>query len=139
MLPLKVFLYLASGRPIIAGDTPDVSEILKHGKNAFLCRPDELESLVDGLRALASDPVLCATLAAAALDNSRELTWEARGRRIADKIEKIEPQLNSAPAGPWFWNWVGESARWFVHLIRRRSWVLPPSGHTSKSGASPSE
>ncbi len=139
VLPLKVFLYLAAGRPIIAGDTPDVSEILIHGKNAFLCRPDDLESLVAGIQTLATDPALCETLAATARDNSRDLTWEARGTRIINKIQNAQPRLSASRSGPWFWNWVGESARWFVHLIRRRSWVLPPSGRTSKTGASSSE
>lgn len=136
VLPLKVFLYLASGRPIIAGDTPDVSEVLKHGKNAYLCPPDDLEALVAGIRALAGDPALCDTLAAAALEESRDLTWEARAKRI---VNKIEPRLNAAYRGPWFWSWVAQSARWLAHLIRKRSWVLPPAGRTSKSGASSRE
>lgn len=133
VLPLKIFLYLASGRPIIAGDTPDVSEVLGHGRNAFLCPPDSTDALVAGIRTLSSDPALCDDLAAAAVQDSRDLTWEARGKRI---INKIEPRLNAAYRGPWFWAWVGQSARWFAHLIRRRSWVLPPRSQAHK-GAVP--
>jgi len=136
VLPLKIFLYLASGRPIIAGDTPDVSEVLTHGRNAFLCRPDSRESLIAGIQALAADPAQCDALAATALQDSRELTWEARGKRI---INKLEPRLNGAYRGPWFWTWVGQSVRWFAHLIRRRSWVLPPAGQTPKTGLSPQQ
>lgn len=136
VLPLKVFMYLASGRPIIAGDTPDVSEILKHGRNAYLCPPDDLEALVAGIRALAGNPDLCGALAAAAREESRDLTWDARAQRI---IAKIQPRLNAAYRGPWFWSWIGQSARWLAHLIRKRSWVLPPAGRASKSGASSRE
>lgn len=133
VLPLKVFLYLASGRPIIAGDTPDLSEILKHGENAYLCPPDDLEALIGAIRTLAGDPALCKALAAAALEDSRDMTWETRAKRI---VNKIEPRLNAVHRGPWFWNWIGQSVRWLAHLIRKRSWVLPPAGGTSKSGAS---
>ena len=40
VLPLKLFFYLGSGRPILAGNTPDVAEVLKHDETALLCRPD---------------------------------------------------------------------------------------------------
>src|SRR5262249_47841196 len=36
VLPLKLFLYLAAGRAIFAGQSPDLSEILKHDVNACL-------------------------------------------------------------------------------------------------------
>ena len=39
MLPLKLFFYMVSGRPILAGDTPDVREVLKHRVNALLLPP----------------------------------------------------------------------------------------------------
>ena len=52
VIPLKLYLYMGTGRPILAGDTPDVREILEDGRNALLCRPDSVESLVKGIRAL---------------------------------------------------------------------------------------
>jgi glycosyltransferase involved in cell wall biosynthesis len=129
VLPLKLFFYMASGRPILAGDTPDVREILKHDENAFLCRPDCLDALVFGIRQLTNDPTFAAGLAAAALADSRDFTWEARARKIADIIAS---RLQSAPGerGVWgrtqFRAWMGQSGRWLVHLLRSRSWILPP-------------
>ena len=62
MLPLKLFFYMASGRPILAGETPDVMEVLKHGENAFLCRPDNVDALVAAIRtATSDDPALAAS------------------------------------------------------------------------------
>ncbi len=46
VIPLKLYLYMGSGRPILAGDTPDVREILEDGRNALLSRPDCLDDLV---------------------------------------------------------------------------------------------
>lgn len=129
VLPLKLFFYLASGRPIIAGDTPDVREVLKDGENALLCRPDCPDTLVAGIDRLTADPELARRLAAAALADSRDLTWDARARRIAGLIAH---RLQSARQEPGAWRraqcraWMGQSRRWLVHLVRNRSWILPP-------------
>ncbi len=129
VLPLKVFLYLGSGRPIVAGDTPDVREVLRHGENALLCRPDSPESLVATIRAVTSDARLAERLAATALADSRDFTWRRRAERIAAIITE---RLQSARTEPGTWTsahlrtWLGQSWRWIVHLVRNRSWVLPP-------------
>ena len=129
VLPLKIFLYMASGRPILAGDTPDVREVLRHRENAFLCRPDRVESLVAGLCTLIDDGALAAALAAAALKESVDLTWEARARRIAGIIAD-RLQAPRQEQGGWGQAqqraWLSSSVRWLLHLIRTRSWVLPP-------------
>lgn len=138
VLPLKLFLYLACGRPIIAGDTPDVREVLSHGRNAYLCRPDSTESLVAAIQAVATDQDLGKALAAAALRDSHGLTWEARGRRI---ISLIEPRLITRYRRPSLWSWLGKSVQWFVHLLRHRSWVLPlpPGDQTGVSDIPPGD
>ncbi len=129
VLPLKLFFYMASGRPILAGDTPDVQEVLRHRENAFLCRPDCLEELVGAIQTLIDDPAGAGRLAATALADSRDLTWEARARRIAGIITE---RLRAAPAERGVWSrtqrrtWMRQSRRWLVHLVRKRSWILPP-------------
>lgn len=130
VLPLKLFSYMASGRPILAGDTPDVCEVLKHKENAFLCRADDLESLITGIRALTADPILAERLAARAFAQSRDFTWDMRAKTITGAVES-RVQCMSAQDGTWgrpqFRAWMHQSRRWLMHLIRRRSWVLPPT------------
>lgn len=134
VLPLKLFFYMASGRPILAGDTPDVREVLTHGKNAFLCRADCVESLVAGVRAVVDDPDEAARLAAAALADSRGFTWSARAQKIAGIIADRQ-HAGSAGRGAWsrpqFRVWRRQSWRWLIHLLRKRSWVLPPDAALS--------
>ena len=130
VLPLKLFFYMASGRPILAGETPDVMEVLKHGENAFLCPPDSVDALVAAIGTLTGDNALAARLAASALADSRDFTWEARVRKIAAIVKS---RLQSAPAERGLWSrtqfraWAYQSRRWLVHLVRERSFVLPPS------------
>jgi len=134
VIPLKLYLYMGAGRPILAGDTPDVREILQNGRNAVLCRPDSVESLVAGIRALTDDGALAERLAATALADSRGYTWTARAGRIASILEE---RLASAPherrvfSRAQFHAWVEQSRRWAIHLVRKRSWVLPAKAHAS--------
>ena len=130
VLPLKLFLYMASGRPILAGATPDVREVLRHDENAFLCTPDCPDSLVDGIIAVTRDTMLAARLAATALAESRDFTWQARAHKIADILDS---RLRSGSAERGHWSgvqsrtWIRQSWRWLAHLVRHRSWVLPPA------------
>jgi glycosyltransferase involved in cell wall biosynthesis len=142
VLPLKLYFYMASGRAILAGDTPDVAEILRHGENAFLCRPDNLEALVAGITALTGDPARAAALAAAALADSRGFTWNVRAQTIAALVES---RLRSASDARGLWSraqfrrWMRQSRRWLVHLLRERSWVLPPHAVLSPASRPPAE
>ena len=130
VLPLKLYLYMASGRPILAGDTPDIREVLTHGGNALLCEPDRPAALAAAIEALLADAALGERLAAKALEQSRDLTWEARATRIASLMAE---QLQAAPISGGSWGrpqtrgWLLQSWRWLLHLARRRSWVLPPT------------
>ena len=142
VLPLKLFFYMASGRPILAGETPDVQELLVHGKNALLCRPDCPEALVAGLGRLTGDPAFAAGLATAAQADSRGFTWEARARKIADIVAR-RLRSTSQERGLWgrpqFRAWMGQSRRWLVHLIRHRSWILPPDAVPPTASVSAAE
>lgn len=129
VLPLKVFFYLASGRPILAGRTPDVAEVLRHDENAYLCPPDSVDELVRGIDALLADPARAARLAETALADSRTYTWDARAKRI---FALIEERMRAAPIRRGTWGrretraWLEQSRHWLAHLISKGSWVLPP-------------
>ncbi len=130
VLPLKLFFYLGSGRPILAGNTADVAEVLKNNQTAYLCPPDNLDALVAGLHRLTTEPDLAARLAAAAAADSHNFTWAARAAKIAAIIADWR---QSAPAGQGGWsetqsrNWRAESRRWFAHFARTGAFILPPA------------
>ena len=129
VLPLKVFLYLASGRPIVAGDTADLREILRHGENALLCRPDDPEDLAASIRRVTGDAELARRLGATARDDSGAYSWNARAKRIIAIVrERLESPPPATPARrPGHRReWLAECGRWIEHLVRTRSWALPP-------------
>lgn len=88
VLPMKTFLYLAAGRPIVAPDLPDLREVLVDGTNAILVPPDDLGACARALARLLADAPARDVLGKRAREDSAGLTWEARGAKIADFVRR---------------------------------------------------
>ena len=85
--PLKLFEYMAAGRPIVASDLPSLREVLRHGDNAWLAPPDDPAALTQGIQHLLAEPALAALLAAKAQEEVQAYTWEQRAERILSFVE----------------------------------------------------
>jgi glycosyltransferase involved in cell wall biosynthesis len=83
VLPIKLFAYLAAGRPILAPEAPDTAELLKHGTTAWSVAPDRPEAAAEALDRLLRDTALAARLCENALSLSKNLTWDRRAEAIA--------------------------------------------------------
>ena len=94
VLPMKLFQYLAAGRPIFAPEAPDTAELLTHGENAWLVAPDNLTAASKALTVLAEDSELRARLSQKAREMSASLTWDARAKKI---IHFAEARLSVSP------------------------------------------
>ncbi|MGE4481486.1 glycosyltransferase [Acidocella sp.] len=138
VLPLKLFFYLGSGRAILAGDTPDVTEVLKNDETALLVRPDSLDELVAGLKALTENEPLAARLRAGAAADSQNYTWSARAEKIHATVAGWLAGTAVPKAGLWGPGqaavWKRESRRWFQHFARTGSVILPPGGTGPRGG-----
>lgn len=90
MSPLKLFEYMAQGRPIVASRLPVLEEVLRHGDNALLARPSALAEWVEALQRLQQSPTLRQRLGEAAFrDFDHHYTWEQRAKRILSAIEAL--------------------------------------------------
>lgn len=90
--PLKIFEYMAAGRPIVASRIGQVAEILHDGKNALLVPPEDPAALVSALRRLKADRKLGARLGREAQRAAlREHTWQVR-------LATLEPVFHSLAA-----------------------------------------
>jgi glycosyltransferase involved in cell wall biosynthesis len=88
VLPMKLFLYLAAGRPIVAPDLPDMCEVLRHDHNALLVPPGDVQAAVHALSRIFEEPGLGERLSRAASATSEGLTWDARAQRILGFLEQ---------------------------------------------------
>ncbi|HYI48595.1 MAG TPA: glycosyltransferase [Allosphingosinicella sp.] len=87
VLPLKLFAYLAAGRPILAPVAPDTAELLIDGDNALLVPPGDPATAAAALDRL-RDPALAVRLGAQAYARSADLTWDARAEKIHGFLEE---------------------------------------------------
>ncbi|MGZ8335037.1 MAG: glycosyltransferase [Allosphingosinicella sp.] len=87
VLPMKLYAYLAAGRPILAPDLPDTAELLAHGDTAWLVPPNAPRPAAEALDRLRADPVLARRLGDNARGLSEGLSWGARAAKIADFLE----------------------------------------------------
>lgn len=80
--PLKLFEYLALGKPVVTTDLPAIREVVEHGKNAWLVACAEAGAFAAGINTLLDDDAQRRALGVAALATGIQRTWDARVRSI---------------------------------------------------------
>jgi glycosyltransferase involved in cell wall biosynthesis len=87
MSPLKVFEYMASGKPMIVSDLPVLREVLEDGVECLLCRPDVVSDWIAAVRRLVSDRNLREQLGATAKDRlEKHYSWDVRAKATLEGI-----------------------------------------------------
>lgn len=87
MSPLKLFEYMAMGKPIVASRLPSVEEVLVDDFSARLVEPENPEALSDALIEVLSDGTVSWRLGNAARSEVQKYTWERRAQLIVEHIE----------------------------------------------------
>lgn len=85
--PMKMFEYLASGRPILVSDLPVFREVLDDTL-AIFCPPEQAETWEQALKALLNDPERCQTLASRSRQAAQKFSWTARAARLLASWEQ---------------------------------------------------
>jgi glycosyltransferase involved in cell wall biosynthesis len=81
--PMKMFEYMAVGRPIISADLPAIREVLNDSL-AVYCPPGDVGAWKSAVVALASDPDRRAALAQNARGEVEKYTWVRRARKALE-------------------------------------------------------
>jgi glycosyltransferase involved in cell wall biosynthesis len=97
--PLKLFEYMASGRPIVASDLPALREVLRNELNALLVTPDDPAALAGAITRLACDGALALRLARSAFADASLYTWETRAARLDSLLRSVVDIRGDGPAG----------------------------------------
>ena len=136
VLPLKLFSYLAAGRPIFAAATPDIEEILRHDGNAWLVAPDDPAAAAAALQRLLDDEPTRQRLAAEALHAASQFTWDARAVKItAFVVERLQARLQSAQTTFDVGGWLRDTAKWCLRFAVTGKWLTPERQDTAPTPA----
>lgn len=84
--PTKLFEYMAMGKAIICSDMAQMSEILEHGKTAYMVEPGNIDELMAAMKKLIDDKELRYHLGINAREEVlQKYTWD----KHVDKILKV--------------------------------------------------
>ncbi|WP_298096784.1 glycosyltransferase family 4 protein [uncultured Campylobacter sp.] len=84
--PTKLFEYMAMGKAIICSNMAQMSEILEHGKTAYMVEPGNIDELATAMKELVDDGELRQRLGDSARDEViQKYTWD----KHVDKILKV--------------------------------------------------
>ncbi len=89
MSPLKMFEYMASGKPIITSNLPTIRDVLSE-ETAYFFTPDSLEEFLTCLSFLLQDPHAALAKALAAKHLVLNYSWLKRMQRILDELSKLD-------------------------------------------------
>jgi glycosyltransferase involved in cell wall biosynthesis len=87
--PLKLFEYLALGKPVVVSDLPSMRSVLEPGKQALMAQAGDAAAFAAAIDRLLADPELRRRLGTAARERARDFGWDTRGARIKAFIEGI--------------------------------------------------
>jgi glycosyltransferase involved in cell wall biosynthesis len=88
--PIKIFEYMAMGKPVVGGRIGQVEEVIADGETGVLFEPGNIAALQAALAQLVSDSTLCRRLG----ENARawvetERTWDNNARQVVEMASEL--------------------------------------------------
>lgn len=97
--PLKIFEYMASGRPIVSSAIGQIEDVLTDGKNALLVPAGNVQALEEALLRIKLDRQLGKRLSQAAhVDVKSSHLWHHRLKKVSEIMENLSPTLVDEPS-----------------------------------------
>ncbi len=87
--PIKLFEYMAAGRPVVASRVGQVAEVVLDGVTGLLFEPGDCPSLVDCIRRLQKEPELRNELGKKAAAACSGRTWSQNATRLINWVEPL--------------------------------------------------
>jgi glycosyltransferase involved in cell wall biosynthesis len=86
--PLKLFEYMAAGKPIVASDLPVLQEVLTGGETVQFTPPEDPAALAGAISTLIEDAALANRLGDNARQDVEKYTWNRRAEGILGFLEE---------------------------------------------------
>ena len=85
--PLKLFEYMAAGKPIVATYTDAFAEVLTDDKNCIFVSSGDSKEMAEAIEDLLSDTELRTRLGESNCEAAKQYSWTRRAERISEFIE----------------------------------------------------
>ncbi len=86
MSPMKMFEYMAAGKPLVAQHHAVLEHVLRDGQNCLFTPPDDARAMAEAVGRLAGDAGLRARLGEAARRDVGPYTWRNRARDVLERF-----------------------------------------------------
>ncbi|MEK7088401.1 MAG: glycosyltransferase [Patescibacteria group bacterium] len=83
--PMKLFEYLATGKPIIAAKTPAIGNVVS-AEEVIFYEPDDTVDLIKQMNFVLDNQVICEVKAQRALEKAKEFSWQKRADNVLSFI-----------------------------------------------------
>ena len=87
--PLKIFEYMAAGKPILAPRQPWIEEVLRDGETALLFDENSPRDLAKKIKLLKRDRELAERISRNAKMESRKYTYKRRAEKLIEELMKL--------------------------------------------------
>ncbi len=97
--PLKLFEYLALGKPVVASEIGQIRDIVQSEHNGLLVPAGNAQALADALQYLIVDSSQRQLLAQAAARCGARYTWRGNARRVVELFTECRPRSSGSQHG----------------------------------------
>lgn len=87
--PLKVFEYLAVGKPVVASNIGQLAEVIDHGDNGYLTEPGNVQQLAETLEYLYRNPDQSHRVGSAAASHARSFAWRENAKTVVGIFQTL--------------------------------------------------
>jgi glycosyltransferase involved in cell wall biosynthesis len=87
--PMKVYEYMAVGRPVVAPDQETITEIITHDKDGYLFMRENVDAMAGALQALVEDKALRERLGREASHLAAQHTWVKRAETLQAALHNV--------------------------------------------------
>jgi glycosyltransferase involved in cell wall biosynthesis len=84
--PLKLFEYMAAGKPMVVSRKPEFEEILSHQESALMVKPESVSEMAEAINRCLDDANLGMQLGQRARERVDQYDWRVRAQNILTDI-----------------------------------------------------
>jgi phosphatidylinositol alpha-mannosyltransferase len=88
---------MASGRPVVASNLGGFAEVITHGVEGLLVRPQDGEALGQALLELVEDPALRAEMGRKGSERAQHYSWERVSQQVLSYYERLAYERKLSP------------------------------------------